>query len=691
MKWEKHFPQCQTNKAADADGITAEYLKLGGQPVILFLQKLFNHIMSNAKYPETFKFGQISPIHKKGDKTTYNPDNYRKITIVSIIGKAFEKVYMLRTTPKILEVQSRLQFGFTEGTSPSIAAVLITEAICEAKIKKEPLYIAFLDTKKAFDVVNHASLLRKLYKIGVTGNLWLIARRMYSDMMAQVKWSGYTSGRFKSHQGLLQGGVSSASFHKTYENPLLLRLEHTETGLKIGTEYLGTITVADDKALLDTSPSGLQIAMNMATEYANDERYVNGTDKSQVYMVNPNQGDENHKWHLNHYPLNIAEQYNHLGIIRGGSKHSPGQDAVKKARKTAYALMGAGLHGVNGVNPLIGHKLWNIYIIPRCTYGLDTLNITTTEMDTILKFERKFLKNIMGLSDSTANVIPYILLGALPVDSQIHKKRLGLLGAIFRKEGSKEQTIAHRQLATKSIKENSWFQQTEKILHYYELPSSHTLLENTPSKEVWKHTVKMAIENKVTAVFKEEAKLRSSTKYINVDSYIIGTPHPVWTTVEVSTRDVRRAAVKAKILTGTYLLQANRAKFNQFTNDTCPLCEESAENYHHFILICPALNTQRVKYMKELEQLFKRNMVEEKWRYITERQEYLLQAIIDSTRLHWLIGSNLPPLIEPISRRFCFSLHLERSTLVALKAKNTKQKPRKKKQSTSTEKMVLLK
>ena len=66
-------------------------------------------------------------------------------------------------------MQNSLQRGFTKGTSPLYTALLLTEAIAESKDLKQPLFSAFLDASKAFDVVWHNSMLRKLYLYGLQG------------------------------------------------------------------------------------------------------------------------------------------------------------------------------------------------------------------------------------------------------------------------------------------------------------------------------------------------------------------------------------------------------------------------------------------------------------------------------------------------------------------------------------------
>jgi methyl coenzyme M reductase subunit D len=47
--------------------------------------------------------------------------------------------------------------------------------------------------------------------------------------------------------------------------------------------------------------------------------------------------------------------------------------------------------------------------------------------------------------------------------------------------------------------------------------------------------------------------------------------HNIWDTVENSVIEVRKATMKARMLTGTYILQVHKNKFNQAEIDTiCP-------------------------------------------------------------------------------------------------------------------------
>ena len=81
----------------------------------------------------------------------------------------FEKYQLESAFSEFETLQNPLQEGFTKGTSATVAALLFTEAIAEARDTKTQLYAACIDASKAFDVVRHKSLLRKFYNLSLTG------------------------------------------------------------------------------------------------------------------------------------------------------------------------------------------------------------------------------------------------------------------------------------------------------------------------------------------------------------------------------------------------------------------------------------------------------------------------------------------------------------------------------------------
>ena len=129
-----------------------------------------------------------------------------------------------RTEHLLPSQQSSLQFGFTKGTSILLAALVINESITEAKKLNLPLYIAFLDLQKAFDVVDHQSLKCKLFYNGINGKIWSLMEAWYFNLSSRVKWSGHISDPFPIQQGVRQAEfcqqVSTKPISMNYYSPL---------------------------------------------------------------------------------------------------------------------------------------------------------------------------------------------------------------------------------------------------------------------------------------------------------------------------------------------------------------------------------------------------------------------------------------------------------------------------------------
>ena len=142
--------------------------------------------------PDSFKIGALVPTHKKGTAIK-NPDNYRRITIASNLGRLVEKEMTTRTKPKAKLKQDPLQFGFTDECSPSMCSLLVTEAIAEAKDNGTPLYISFMDSSKAFDMVDHTILMTSLHDLDLDPHLWHLYKDMYARVTSQVRIGGQLS------------------------------------------------------------------------------------------------------------------------------------------------------------------------------------------------------------------------------------------------------------------------------------------------------------------------------------------------------------------------------------------------------------------------------------------------------------------------------------------------------------------
>ena len=108
-----------------------------------------------------------------------------------------------------------------------MSALICSEVINKSKLEGKPLYLVTIDTRKAFDVVNHVILKKTLYDEDIAPDLWSVVSDLHSDMSSKVKWHGELSDKFSIRQGVRQGAILSPDLYKMYVNLLLDDLKRT--------------------------------------------------------------------------------------------------------------------------------------------------------------------------------------------------------------------------------------------------------------------------------------------------------------------------------------------------------------------------------------------------------------------------------------------------------------------------------
>jgi hypothetical protein len=140
--------------------------------------------------------------------------------------------------------------------------------------------------------------------------------------------------------------------------------------------------------------------------------------------------------------------------------------------------MGAGLHGLNGVNPKVAIQLIQIYVMPRLLYGLEITTLRHNEIQKLEIYLKKLLKQVQNLPERIANEATYLMMGRISVVGELHKRILKTFDNIIRKDNSIEKDIALSQLAMKGQNSDSWFSKLDNISEKYSLNSPHDLIVN---------------------------------------------------------------------------------------------------------------------------------------------------------------------------------------------------------------------
>lgn len=240
-----------TNSAGN-DEICTNILKQCIDELTSVLTYLINLSFEKGTFPQRLKLSIVRPILKKGCK--YDIGNYRPITLIPIISKIFEKCMLTRLIQYCTKyhIINPDQYGFQKKKSTTLAMfAMIREVLTNVDMKKLTT-VLFLDMSKAFDMVDHDTLLRKLEGIGVRGNplQWIesyIRDRHQAVVISKtMKENHYTRQEYQSRYihnsfGVPQGSVLGPFLFIIYINDIIKLTRHK------------TILFADDISIVVTS------------------------------------------------------------------------------------------------------------------------------------------------------------------------------------------------------------------------------------------------------------------------------------------------------------------------------------------------------------------------------------------------------------------------------------------------------
>ena len=256
----KTLHSLRTKTSAGHDGISVKLLKYLFPALSKPLCLVINQSLLTGIYPDKLKIAKVIPLFKKDD--TLLMDNYRPISLLPSISKLFEKVVSNQVSEYFMKnnLFHDGQYGFRDSHSTELANIELADRIISALDEKQLPVTIYMDLSKAFDTLDHDTLLKKLNYYGISDTALEWFRSYLSHRSQYVELNGVSSARKTITTGVPQGSILGPLLFLIYMNDI-----------PQSSQSFRFILYADDTNLFTTVEYLLPISISNVSEILNNE------------------------------------------------------------------------------------------------------------------------------------------------------------------------------------------------------------------------------------------------------------------------------------------------------------------------------------------------------------------------------------------------------------------------------------
>ncbi|RUA04271.1 MAG: hypothetical protein DSY43_06760, partial [Gammaproteobacteria bacterium] len=285
LEYNKPFNLQELNLAIANKKGTATGLDQTGYPLIKnlpthlqqVLLTLYNNIWTTGKIPEVWKEALVLPI-LKAKQPTNEAKSYRPISLTSNLCKTLETMVNNRLTHH-LETNQKLsldQSGFRKSHSTTDHLVRLEHDIKTAQALGHSTIAIFIDFSKAFDMVWHNGLLKKMQNMDIHGNMVNFIQNFLTDRKLRVGLGTTHSDTYNLENGTPQGSVISPTLFNIMIDDIFQNKQKQVSTAK----YADDATLWTSSRNIKTAAKRIQTTLKTTQTWANKWGFIINTNKT---------------------------------------------------------------------------------------------------------------------------------------------------------------------------------------------------------------------------------------------------------------------------------------------------------------------------------------------------------------------------------------------------------------------------
>ena len=273
---KKAASHLNNNKSDPTFSFSSDCVKNGPDLLYTHLSVALKSFLIHGHVTLFLLIATLVPIIKDKLGSVTSSKNYRSIAMSSLVLKLLDWVILLLFGVSLGVDQ--LQFAYQPGASTTMCTWTAVETISYFLRNGSEVFSCLMDMTKAFDLVRHSIMFRKIISAGLSLIFVRLLIFIYVNQFANVRWNGIFSDFFSMRNGVRQGAVLSAIFYCIYMNELFGILRRSKFGCWVNGDFFGILGYSDDNFLLAPSIHALQEMLHICEQYAADHDLKFSTD-----------------------------------------------------------------------------------------------------------------------------------------------------------------------------------------------------------------------------------------------------------------------------------------------------------------------------------------------------------------------------------------------------------------------------